>query len=248
MTRRGWLQLVLALLTLLIVLNKAAVELELYIAEPHFEPTALGIAAILVFAETTWGLVAGVQGRQWHLKKKRARKAVLACLITVATSVGLDVTEIGGSVFLVKRRQWYSSEKRLRRVIRHRLRDFPQQSTVEWTKGKGAIGTAWQERRAVHVNLRALSEKYAGVTIDQAQFGKLSAEARGTFQHSEFQSVVGKYAEVLATPIWRKNEIVGVLAIDVPVHTEHAAAGSSLDSRVAKEVAAHCADTLAEVF
>lgn len=248
MTRRGWLQLALALLTLVIVLNRVFVYFDLYTGNPSFEPAALGTAAVLVFMETLWGLVGGAQERQWHIKKKRARKAVLSCLIAVSTAANLDVTEIGGSVFLVRRRRWFSRQKHLHRVIRYRLRDFPQQSAVEWTSGKGAIGAAWAERRTVHVNLRKLSERYAGTTVDQALFDKLSTEARAKFELSEFQSVVGKYAEVLATPVWRKDQIVGVLAIDVPLHTEHVSAGVSLDTKAAKEVAAHCADTLAGIF
>lgn len=248
MTGRGLLQISLAALTLWIGVHRGLAELEVFEPDPRFEPTALIFAGGLVFTETISGFVGDRRGRSWHLKKKRARKAVLACLSTIATSEGLDVTEIGGSVFLVRRRHWWVRVPELRRVIRYRLRDAPQQSDVVWSSGKGVIGRAWLERRAIHENLRTVSERYGGASISPEQFARVGPGARGAFTLAEFQSVVGKYAEVLGTPIWKNDQVIGVLSIDVPLSADHPSSGTCLDSKAAKEVAATCADTLADLF
>lgn len=144
-----------------------------------------------------------------------------ALIQIVRTSPKLHLEELGANVYVVSRFDSFFNKPhdrmRLRRVARLRPARYPQQSGVEWASGKGAVGLCWAGKKRVYKDWFALAEKHGDADLDQAAFEQIPAATRCGFTRTEFLSIVGKYSEVLAEPIWdprKTGVILGVITID----------------------------------
>ncbi len=210
------------------------------------------------------GGVACVDGVRGALRESRApqherlrarlQKATVGALKSV---VGMrrdvDLAELGGSVFVVRRRGWMRREE-LHRVLRFRLDEHPQPSAVRWTKGKGTIGRAWAARTPQHAALipvvqRWSAESTEGVVPTPQEYGALPVRARTRFTHEEFVGITGKYAEVIAVPILAEGErLIGVFAMDLPMTCTAPGVGMLLAGPDVEAVAIAAASLLGDVL
>lgn len=155
--------------------------------------------------------------------RSRMYKPVVSALssITLVRSVRLD--DLGISVFGIHRywgRRWGLlpwPEERLRRLLRFRVSDYPPESAVNWTRGKGAVGECWAKGIRILDNRLAVALAFGDPQVaTPATYEALTDQQRYGLAYPEFRQTVGKYGEILATPIQAKHsgETIGVLAID----------------------------------
>ncbi len=239
-------RLLLALLALAAIIGKVAVEQTWIPPNPILEAWTLIVAGAIVFVDSVIGLARDLRRRSIESNDLRVKKAVTAAQWTISKETGVDLALIGGSVFLTKRTR-PRSETKLRRIARERISDSPQQSAVKWTTGKGAIGRALKERRTVHVDWTRIAQRHSG-EISEKAFDALPAATRAGLAFDEFRSIVDKYAEILAVPIFVGEKCVGVLAIDVPMTVEHSGLGTCLNPQAVREIAESCAAVLSDVL
>jgi hypothetical protein len=173
---------------------------------------------------------------------------VVSALVTISRTTGVDLAALGGSVFVPRS---FGRWRHLHRIVRSRMLDAPQQSSVQWSKGKGVIGRVWQEKREIHHNILAIGTRWKNVDITQEVFERISDDARMGFVREEFQGIVGKYAEILGVPVFAGGDsasgaVIAVLAFDVPSTVSHPLLGACLNTTAVREVAASCAATVGE--
>ncbi|GAA2947631.1 hypothetical protein GCM10010458_36510 [Microbacterium luteolum] len=163
-----------------------------------------------------------------HFRTRRGDRAAKledalasALIQIVRASPALHLEELGANVYVVSRFDWFlkkpHAHMRLRRVARLRPARYPQQSGVEWASGKGAVGLCWEAKKRVYKDWHAVAERYGEADMDQETFDQIPAGTRCGFSRAEFQSIVGKYSEVVAEPIWdprKTGVILGVITID----------------------------------
>lgn len=161
--------------------------------------------------------------RERNAARTRMMVALVTALDLIAERRSVRLPQLGASVFGIKRRwtrkcfvvPWY--EQRLQRLLRFRLSEYPPESSVVWTRGKGAIGACWEKNIPVLVDRRPVSALYGRPRHPtETQFDALTEEERRGFTYSEFIQTIDKYGEILAVPIVAKNsgEQIGVLSID----------------------------------
>ncbi len=228
---------------LVVVSQKGLVTAKVIESNATFEGWALTISGGIIFVESLLQIIREARGKADEKRRADATKAVLGCLRLIAPRAGIDIASIGASVFFKQR-----DDKKLAREFRYRLTDTPQASEVAWVAGKGTVGRAWDQRRQLHANLKPISERW-GPEITEAAFKGMKGETRAGFTYGEFRGIVGKYAEVLATPIVNSDgTYVGILSIDVPMTTTSTSLGTCLNNNEIKEFASNCAALLADVY
>lgn len=249
---RFYLRVVAAVLALIVVAAKSAVLAEWLPPDPTTEAIVLIAGGVLVFADSIGSIFASRHARAVEKRQAEVRSSVIGAVVSIAEATGLDLTELGASVFLVRRGRLPGREDHLVRLVRFRLNDTPQASTVLWTKDKAGVGKAWAQSRIVHEPLKALAEKYGSADVTEAGFARISSTSKRGFTHEEFRNIVGKYAEVLAVPILLPDDahprVIGVLSIDVPMTVEHASLGNTLTSKAVERVATTCAKTIGQML
>lgn len=80
--------------------------------------------------------------------------------------------------------------------------------------GEGpVIGVCWQDASLCHRDLRQLAKKYGQngrkqthAQITREEFDALPAEEKMGLRFEDFRRIIGKYAEVLAVPMYDRNE------------------------------------------
>ena len=150
-------------------------------------------------------------------RRLRIHKTLLGALIVISENRGVRVSHLGSSVF-VERRVGLLRRKALVRRERVRISEFPPATEIKWEKGKGAVGTCWETGATVHRDRRKVAEKYTGVTLNESQWKGVSAKSKSGFSRTEFVSMVGKYAEILAVPIRSSSgELIGIVSVDLTV-------------------------------
>jgi hypothetical protein len=157
-------------------------------------------------------------------------KPVIAALVAVAADTGINITDLGANVFVVKKgigyrlgyKEWTVRTKtwrigrkpRLERAERIRLSDYPAMSDVPWTEGRGVIGDCWARARPEYVHWAPLAKRWSGKDITEAQWARIKPEDKAGFTREQFMMMVWKYAEILAVPIQDDGKVVGVVAVD----------------------------------
>ena len=239
----------LALAALAIVADKALITWGVIKFNPGIEGWVLLFAGIVVFVESIVSIFGLVSSNAQMVRIRNIEKTVLASLKAISVETGVDVWYLGGSVFLAKKRG-LRRESYLHRVVRYRLSDSPQPSSVNWTDKKGTIGEAWHHKNEVHNNWTKIAERHGGTDLSQVAFDKLPERTRSGFSVDEFRGISSKYAEILAVPIWNaeKTRCVGILSIDIPMTVEHSKLGTCLASKGSKEIVATCAAVLSELL
>jgi hypothetical protein len=249
--RRAWgiaWRVVVAVIVLAVLIYQAAVEVGWAPERPTPQFWALVTVAVAAFLEAVTGAWSRFRTPSAQRSHKAIQKAVLASLKSVCQVTGLDLTVVGGSVFVVRRR--FLRAPRLHRVERYRLSDYPQASKVDWVQGKGAIGLAWRDMTPHHVSWIGVVEGSGDGPVTEAQFGALDPDLRYGFTFEEFRTVYDKYAEVLAVPIVSEDgsRCLGVYAIDVPRDPEGRQRGDELDNETCRVLATECAVVVRNVL
>lgn len=204
-----------------------------------FKPSKF-LAIVLIGALALFTLIDNVRTAYQTVKATRRQDAVARIAMTVmgmtnavAHQCGLTTGVVGGSVFVAKKRWILRSHiifvirtTVLVRPPQWRIRyaDGPQPSRVVWTTEKGAIGQAFRSGSIVYKYWAAIAERHGGRngSIDSTSFTALSNDVKSGFAHTEFVSIVGKYAEILAVPIMSVDggKVLGVFAIDRPYRAD----------------------------
>ncbi|MBH0054508.1 hypothetical protein I6E74_10060 [Salinibacterium sp. SWN139] len=214
--------------------------------DSKFEPILLIAAGSAAFIDAISGIAASRARRTGLELEISIEKTVIASLISISRVTGTDIILLGGCVFEIRRRRWWSRTKMLKRLVRSRLSDSPQESAITWRAGKGAIGEAWQRKKAVHRSWLAIARKHGEGQLSRAAFDRLPAKTQDGFEYEDFQTIVGKYSEILAVPILKNGRCIGVLAIDIPY--EPTETRQHLDTKDVKEIAETCASVLSNVL
>jgi len=142
--------------------------------------------------------------------------ALMALLLNVGKQNSLRFEQLGACVYVAKKPIWTRTTE-LVRISRFRPSGYPQQSGVTWRPKKGVVGQAWGDRKTTYKNWHAVAERYSNAEITDESFKKIGLAARSGFTKADFVSIVGKYSEILAEPIWDtrvKKKCIGIVAID----------------------------------
>ncbi|MEJ1230043.1 MAG: hypothetical protein WDM88_04475 [Galbitalea sp.] len=115
---------------------------------------------------------------------------------------------------------------------------------------KRVIGTAWLQKKIIHMDWSRIAARWGGTAINQDQFTKLPINTRSGFTHAEFIGIVGKYSEILGVPIWNEQQTkcIGIYAIDVPMGLGHGTSGTASTRPLFMKSLSSCAAVLSNVF
>ncbi|MGC5224894.1 hypothetical protein ACPW96_20205 [Micromonospora sp. DT81.3] len=222
---------------------------------PSFEPIVWSISLAIIAVDNIGSLISrGIRARVGR-RNERIEKALMGLMISLVKNRSLRFEDLGVSVYVPWWRDRFRRRPhmhvRLKRIVRYRPAGYPPQSGVSWTPGKGVVGEAWSRRKTRHKNWHAIAARYAGQDITEDQFLQIPEATRYGFAYEEFVSIVGKYSEVLAEPIWhgwKDRVMVGVLAIDRPYKAEEHTFRTQLDKKPTLEVAAASASTVGGIL
>ncbi|WP_434612779.1 hypothetical protein [Arthrobacter sp. A5] len=240
-----------ALLALALVVLKGATQVGWVATNATLEFWIIAGAGAVVFVQSIRG---GVQlyrlPRREH-RQKQLEKAVLASLKSIGQITLLDLTALGGSLFVLPRHRWLWKRRHLTRRIRYRLNEYPQGSGIFWTEGKGAVGQAVRDLAPRHFDWRQVAATWNEPGIVPAEaYDALSKADRMGFSYDEFRKIAPKYAEGLAVPILSEDSerILGVFAVDVPYAPELKDQPCRLDSPQVIQIATACAGVLRDIL
>jgi len=184
------------------------------------------------------------------------RNQMGALIIAVAQIHGISAGDIGCGLFLRQERwvrrpaRWFPCPKgflrpeRLKRIERMRLPDNVPESTVEFTKGKGAVGACWEHGQHGYNDWRSINRRYQTPDDVVSRWSKMRDETKHGFDQKEFISLIGKYAEVVAMPIIINGSFEGCIAIDRKWNKESASDRSLLNDDATKRQLGAAAQTL----
>lgn len=215
-----FLKLLLGAVLFLLVLFNGLVDQSVIKDDPVARVVLLTVTGLIVLVDSVWTSVATFRGRGRAARQERIRLFLLPVIREVARRHSLDVTLLGASVFRVRRHFWRPWRKRLERVDRYRMSDFPQQSKVVWVSGKGAIGEAWRKVAIEHVDWKPIQARWGNGRIKtDADWAAVPETDRWGMTRDEFMNIVDKYSEILAVPLLGANstKCSGVLSLDVPI-------------------------------
>lgn len=219
------------------------------------EPAIWGVSLGIIMFDNVGTLVS----RKIHAvrgdRQRRIEKSLMSLIIRLSKDHGIPFDELGASVYvpsridLMMRRPLH--QVRLKRIIRYRPTGFPQQSGVAWTPQKGKVGESWRMKSTRYLNSHKIAAKYRSTELTQAQFGRISESTRGGFSRQEFMSIIGKYSEIAAEPIWhggKERTMLGVLSIDRAYIDEDDKFSPKLDKKTTREVSAAVASTVSDIL
>lgn len=253
-------RIIVALVALALVVLKSATEVKFIGGDPQLEFVLLVAAGVAVFLESVVKAVQLIRRPAIETKKKRLEKAVLSCLQSISASTAIDVSEIGGSAFVIRRPfpwfalqrafPWVGGNRVLRRVLRLRLNDEPQPSKIKWTLDKGAIGSAARTGEVRHADWTAYATALNTTTGQEAVvYQNVPEDQRFGLSQEDFCRMARKYSESLAIPLIDSmgTRIIGSLSIDIPYESSRASQGRVLKSPETTRAVA-CAAVVADII
>jgi hypothetical protein len=197
-----------------------------------YPPTWAQLLAVAIVASVAIGdQIRGI----WVNARRPRRNEFAAALDRALTVAVLDVSDatcydkrrIGVSAWQVRNGMsrcklgmftYPRRLERLHRVGRQRFTDYPQPSSIIWTKRKGVIGLCWQQEGFVHRDLREVVKLHGGDKFNPASYEEISPTLRMGMDKREFHMMIGKYGEVAAMPIMDvQGRFLGCIAVDIPV-------------------------------
>jgi hypothetical protein len=145
-------------------------------------------------------------------KEESVRQMLHAAIFSVSKEAGIDVRKLTISLFLVTGQgRWQRLERWMRITFRPRT-----ESTVRWTRGKGAIGQCWDTETVVTKNIEGTNSKW-GECNRQVWEGVPEATRMG-LTHEEWRKTAKKYDMIVAVPVHVDGRIVGCVALDGPAN------------------------------
>ncbi len=244
-------RVVAGLSALSLVVLKASTEAGWIAANATVEFWIIVAAGTVVFVQSIRGTVQLYRRPRREHRRRQLEKAVLASLKSIGEITGLDLTTLGGSVFVLRHRRLIGTRRRLKRLIRYRLNEYPQGSGISWTRGKGAVGLSLKYRTPQHFDWRQLASDWnEPLNSPPDAYAALSPMQRMGFSYDEFCRLAPKYAEGLAVPILSEDSqhVLGVFAVDVPYAPENREQPCRLISPEVGQIATSCAGVLRDVL
>ncbi|OAZ40976.1 hypothetical protein A9Z40_03270 [Microbacterium arborescens] len=200
---------------------------EIVPALPKLEPWAWGVSLAIIAVDNVGTLFVRKKRTERERRARKIESVLQTALRQLVSTRELRLEDLGANVYLAAnwKRMRPEREKNvvLERVGRYRPIDYPQQSGVHWTDKKGVVGECWRRRGSTSKNWYAVAQRYGGVELTEQAFFKIPADTRCGFTHREFVTIVGKYSEVVAEPIWHPTKdgvLIGVLTIDRAYQSE----------------------------
>lgn len=195
-------RIVAAVLALLLVVLKAATLAGWIAANPTVEFWIIVAAGLVVFVQSLRGAARLSRLPRQEQRQRQLEKAVLASLKSVSDVTHVDLTTIGGCVYAVRRHAWPFRHRRLRRLVRYRLSEYPQGSGIKWTDRKGVVGQSLRDVAPRHFNWRQIAADWNDPrNVPRTAYDALPQAERMGFPFEEFRKVARKYSEGLAVPI-----------------------------------------------
>jgi hypothetical protein len=213
-----WLRFAVVLWVASIGVVTALQAVGLVPALPKLSPYVWVISLVILGVDNLGTLIS----RKYNSNKRRTldeiERALMTLVITVAHETTLRFEDLGAGVYVISTHWWKrGSKEQLSRIKRFRPAGYPQQSGISWSSRTGAVGECLRTRKPVHKNWQRLAEKYGEVEVPDEQFNKMPEQTRCGFTRDEFNTIVGKYSEVLAVPIWhgrKERTMLGILTVD----------------------------------
>jgi hypothetical protein len=189
---------------------------------PNFDPWVWSISLAIIAADNVGTLISRAVRARLGRKDAKIEAALMSLLLAVTDAGDLRFQDLGASVYVTtwRGRLRGRSGRRpmpLKRIHRFRPSGYPLRSGIAWSAATGAVGECWRTHRVVHKKWHAIATTYDGVELDEAQFAKISKDARSGFTCEQFNAIVGKYSEIVTVPIWHgRNDRrqIGVLSLD----------------------------------
>jgi len=242
-------RIVIALAALGAAAWKSLIDLKVFAGTTQLGIALVVFPASLVAVESIRSAVAAYRRPQTEQDRNQILLLLRGAILTISDVTHVPEREIGANLFRI-RRAWYAPWNcHLHRMLHERMSFSPQPSSVKWTRGKGVIGAAWENRQTQVANLTRLPAELAAV-VDEATFQLIDESTRGGFTYAEFQGLRGKYAEALASPVLSHDgtRVIGVVSFDIPSTVRSPAPGALLDdARVigaAEEVSSFLANSI----
>ena len=192
----GW-QLACILTTGLIAVLSALVRIVRIYTIDNFEARQARVHNAL--RALAWGVHDDVQ------KLTAADRPEVLAATDLVRMLGCSVWVVAGAL---------SRRKELVRIGRERVNRRPVPSNISWTIDKGIIGTCWRTGQEQVVDTSAYDATHAH--LSRRQWDELSAHERRGLTHDEYQRIANKYGTVIAMPLLRGEQVVGVVALDAP--------------------------------
>jgi len=200
----------------------AAIPLALRQAEVWKKPPGqvivgcLLIIAIVGAGEPFFARMRDRRKRHAHEELERVRQVMLMALADIAHIASIPCQDLGLHLYIpttpfLRRFR----EASLARTLRVRLSSIPVPSDVNWTRGKGVVGSCWKQQRDVAIDVDQLHRAHYG--CDEAAWEVLPEAVTMGMTFEEFQHTQGKYGWIVATPITRPTGgVIGILSVDGP--------------------------------
>lgn len=216
-----WLRLAAVVWVALVVIGSSLQSTGAIPSLPKLEPWVWAFSLVLLAVDNAGTLISRGVHRRWRGRTAEIESALLTMHVQVSKH-GIPFEQLGSGIFVVSPRDRFFRRSdqplRLSRHLRYRPSNYPQQSGVAWAPGKGAVGVCWEARKPVHRNWHNLAKKWRHVdTIADDTWTRIKEETKMGFSKSEFLSIVDKYSEILAVPIWhpeKDNKLIGIMSID----------------------------------
>lgn len=161
-------------------------------------------------------------------KRVRIRNQLSQLIVTLSEVTGRPISDFGCGLFQVQGRGIRRKQRLVRRE-RVRLVDDVHESPVNFTYGKGTVGECWERCSTAYFNWCRINKKWGGKTIARDDWEGMATDKHRNFTLPEFQSLVGKYSEVLAVPITVNGSFAGCIAVDLKWHKDAAPTGPVLE-------------------
>jgi hypothetical protein len=222
---------------------------------PKAEEVAWVVSLVIIAGDNIGTLISRKIHRGLSVREKALQQGSMSLLIAIARHhADVRFEHLGVSVYVetlvskVGRRLGLNFK--LKRI--HKFRPGqPQQSGISWVGRKGTVGQCWDDKKAAYKDWKAVAQKYGHVEVTEDEYLKIKESTRQGFTRTEFQSVCGKYSEIIAEPVWdarREGRLLGVLAVDRAYGGEDDPYIPRLSARATREQAVASASVVANIL
>lgn len=249
-----WLRIAAAVWAAIVGLGVILQVAEIIPALPKLEPWVWGVSLGIIAIDNVGTLFVRKARADKADREAKLQNVLQAALRQLVGTRELRLEDLGANIYLAERWQRFKStppSTKLERVARYRPIGYPQQSGVDWTEKKGAVGECWRVRRPVYKDWHAIANRYAGSELTEGAFDKIPEETRSGFDFRDFQAIVGKYDEIVTEPIWHPGKpdvMIGVLAIDRARQADGGTFVASLGKRATHETAGTAARSISAIL
>ena len=196
---------------------------------PKLEATVWVVSLAIIGVDNVGTLIVRRLRRGRTQRQSALEKALMGMLVLMSATEQVRFEQLGASVYVPSRLNWIRRRRQkpeqLKRILRYRPSQTPQQSGIQWTSATGVVGACWTHQAKQYKNTYAIAAKYNGAMVLEEQFKGMPKVTRGGFTREQFNAIAGKYSEIHAEPIWhpqRERKLIGVMTIDRAFHSNGA--------------------------